>query len=282
METSRGGQDPPPSAPPDGQSPAGWYQDPQDPSRSRYWTGTAWTSWRRRGPGTRGPGTPPPPPPYRPLTVLAWAVVALLAADLVVTALSVRSDWGLLDLTNPQAQDAAAVADAEQAAWDARLSLLALLQAGLYLATGVAFVAWFHRAYQNLVAFGTEALRFTTGWAVGGWLVPILSLVRPKQLADDLWRATDPALPDQPGAAWKLVRVPPWLHAWWLLFVLWSAAGILARDPGRHPSLQQLRRVVMATLAGDVLALPAGVLACLVVIRITQRQRGRAAQAVAG
>jgi Protein of unknown function (DUF2510) len=66
VEPSRGGQDPPASAPPAGESPAGWYPDPQDPSRSRYWNGTAWTSWRRRG-----PGTPPPPPPYRPLTALA-------------------------------------------------------------------------------------------------------------------------------------------------------------------------------------------------------------------
>jgi hypothetical protein len=199
----------------------------------------------------------------------------------VVTALVVLADWGQLDLISPLTQDAAAVADAEQAAWDARLSLLAGLQAGLYLATGVAFIAWFHRACQNLVAFGTEALRFTTGWAVGAWLVPILNLVRPKQLADDLWRATDPALPDQPGAAWKQVRVPPWLHAWWLLWVLWWAAGILARDPGQDASLQQFRRAAIATLTGDALALPAGVLACLVVLRITQRQHARAAQVVA-
>ena len=103
----------------------------------------------------------------------------------------------------------------------------------------------------------------------------------PKQITDDLWRATDPALPDQPGIAWKQVRVPPWLHAWWLLFVLSWNVGILAWNPGKDPSLQQLRRVVIATLAGDVLALPAGVLACLVVGRITQRQRGRAAHLVA-
>jgi Domain of unknown function (DUF4328) len=233
----------------------------------------------RRGPGTPPP-PPPPPPPYRPLAALAWPVVVLLVAYLVLVALDGLSDWAQLDLANRLTQDPAGVTDAELDAWDARLHLLGILQLLLYLATGVAFIVWFRRAYQNLVALGTQALRFEPGWAVGGWLVPVLNLVRPKQIADDLWRATDPALPDQAGAAWKQVRVPPWLHAWWLLFLLSGVVGILAPDLGEDASIQQLRSAIIATLAGDALALPAGVLACLVVIRITQRQRGRAAHLV--
>lgn len=37
--------------------PAGWYQDPDDPSRERRWDGNEWSDDRRPG------GTPPPPPP---------------------------------------------------------------------------------------------------------------------------------------------------------------------------------------------------------------------------
>ena len=36
---------------------AGWYDDPEDAARLRYWDGTAWTDERRERP------TPPPPPP---------------------------------------------------------------------------------------------------------------------------------------------------------------------------------------------------------------------------
>jgi hypothetical protein len=199
----------------------------------------------------------------------------------VLTALGVLADWGQLDLTNRLTHDPATVTDAELATWDARLHQLSILQIVLYLATGVTFIAWFHRAYQNLVAFGTEALRYTAGWAIGAWLVPVGNLILPKQITDDLWRATDPGLPDQAGAAWKQVRVPPWLHAWWLLFLLWGAVRILAPDPGQDASVQQIRRAIVAALADDALALPAGVLACLVVLRITQRQRRRAAQLAA-
>jgi hypothetical protein len=61
----------------------------------------------------------------------------------------------------------------------------------------------FRRAYRNLPALGAESPRFSSGWAVGAWFVPFLNLVRPKQIMDDIWRASDPALPAHPGAAWK-------------------------------------------------------------------------------
>ena len=74
-----------------------------------------------------------------------------------------------------------------------RQNLIGYLQVLIYLPTGIMFIIWFRRAYQNLVAWGTEGLRFGAGWTVGGWLVPFLNLVRPKQIMNDLWRATDPS-----------------------------------------------------------------------------------------
>ena len=61
-------------------------------------------------------------------------------------------------------------------------------------------------------------------------MVPFLNLVRPKQIMNDLWRATDPKMPVQPGIAWKQVRVPLLVHAWWLLFLLSVAVGIVASN----------------------------------------------------
>jgi Domain of unknown function (DUF4328)/Protein of unknown function (DUF2510) len=274
METSQDDQDPPPAPSPIGLPAAGWYPDPENPSRSRYWSGTEWT-WHRRG-----PGTPPPPPQYRPLGTLAWVVIMLLAAYFVVTTIGVVSDWLELELINRVAEDQVAVTQAEMDASDARQNLIGILQVLIYLATGIIFIIWFRRAYRNLVAWGTESLRFEAGWTVGGWLVPFLNLVRPKQIMNDLWRATDPELPIQPGIAWKQVRVPLVVHAWWLLFLLSLAVGIVASNLRQEAStLQQFRGASIATLLGDVLILPAAVLACLVVNQITQRQRGHADKA---
>ena len=63
------------------------------------------------------------------------------------------------------------------------------------LLVAVLFLAWFRRVYRNLEALGARGLRFKTGWAFWGWFVPLLGLLRPKQLLDDVWRASDPDLP---------------------------------------------------------------------------------------
>jgi hypothetical protein len=274
METSQDDQDPPATSSSIGLPAAGWYPDPENPSRSRYWNGTAWTSWHRRG-----PGTPPPPPQYRPLATLARVVIVLLAAYFMLTAIGVGSDWLELELINRVAEDQAAVTQAELDASDSRQNLIGILQVLIYLATGIMFIIWFRRAYRNLEAWGTESLRFAAGWTVGGWLVPFLNLVRPKQIMNDLWRATDPELSVQPGIVWKQVRVPLLVHAWWLLFLLSLAVGIVASNLGGEAStLEQFRSASIVTLLSDALILPAAVLACLVVNQITQRQRGRAEQ----
>jgi hypothetical protein len=274
METSQDDQGPPSTSSSSGLPAAGWYPDPENPSRSRYWSGTDWTSWHRRG-----PGTPPPPPQYRPLGTLARVVIVLLSVYFVVTAIGLVSDWLELELANRLVEDQAAVTPAEMEASDARQGLIGILQVLIYVATGIMFIIWFRRAYRNLEAWGTEGLRFEAGWTVGGWLVPVLNLVRPKQIMNDLWRATDPELPVQPGVAWKQVRVPLMVHAWWLLFLLSLAVGIVASNFREASTLQQIRGASVVTLLSDVLILPAAVLACLVVNQITQRQRGHADKA---
>ena len=40
-------------------TPAGWYDDPEQPGQQRYWDGDAWTE--QRAPGAPAPAAPPPP-----------------------------------------------------------------------------------------------------------------------------------------------------------------------------------------------------------------------------
>jgi hypothetical protein len=162
---------------------------------------------------------------YRPLVTPARTLFVLFAVTLVLTVVALLSDWAELSLLGRIVEDPASVSPAEADASDQRQGLIALLQPLLYLGTVVAFLVWFRRAYRNLPAFGAESLRFSSGWAVGAWFVPFLNLVRPKQLADDIWRASDPALPPQPGAAWKQQRVPALLHWWWALFIATNLLG---------------------------------------------------------
>src|SRR5690606_25447855 len=89
-------------------APAGWYPDPDDPNRYRFWTGTRWTDDRRPTmPPTGSPGgraarmapTARPPSAARRwlagLSLMTW-VAAILLGGLVLTGVGTGGLGGLL------------------------------------------------------------------------------------------------------------------------------------------------------------------------------------------
>ena len=217
--------------------------------------------------------------PYRPLGGPARVVKVLVAVFTAVTLAAVVSDWLELSLLTRLLHDPDSVLDAEASASDSRQALLALLQAGAYLLTGLGFVVWFHRAYTNLPALGMEPLPFAAGWAVGAWVVPILGLFRPKQIMDSIWRGSDPNRPPHDGF-WRKGPVPALLHLWWAAYLLpWAVDRVVAAlVRNGSPTVERLRTASIGTLASDVLLLAAGVLCFELVRRATRRQQARAAR----
>jgi hypothetical protein len=57
--------------------------------------------------------------------------------------------------------------------------IVGLLQSGLGLVTGITFLKWVYRAYKNIQGFGAENLRYSPGWAVAYYFMPVLGLIRP-------------------------------------------------------------------------------------------------------
>src|SRR5262245_16484676 len=116
-----------------------------------------------------------------------WTRALLLATLLLSVA---ESFSGLLQLGLLSRAAGAGISQAEAAANDARQQVVGVLQVVVFLATGVAFLAWFHRAHKNLMALGGRDFKYTPGWAVGGFLVPFLNLVRPLQVMREVWHGS--------------------------------------------------------------------------------------------
>jgi hypothetical protein len=234
-------------------------------------------TWSRHAkPSEPSPPGLPPTSPYRPLAGRGRLVVGLLAAGILVDLVAVGSD--ALELA-PLERIASGelVTDAEADANDLRQAVIGIVQGVVFVLTAAFFIAWFHRAYSNLPALGATSLRFGRGWAVGAWFVPILSLWRPKQIANDIWRASNPVLPRDAADAWH-DPVPPLFAFWWGAFVigqsLYSGATRLSF---RADDLDELRTASSLLTAADVVGVIGGVLALLVVRRMTARQQARAA-----
>lgn len=80
--------------------------------------------------------------------------------------------------------------------------------------TAIAFIRWFHAAYAALPTIRVRQ-RHKQWWAIGGWLIPIANLFRPKQIADEIWLADHR----------RRAAVPTYVHVWWGLFIVGSLAG---------------------------------------------------------
>ena len=87
----------------------------------------------------------------------------------------------------------------------------------VFPASAVALLFWLHRASRCIHALSDVPLRFTPGWAVGWFFVPVMNVLRPYQVVAELWRRTSPA--DSEPRTSVLVL---W---WWLV---WLAPPIIA------------------------------------------------------
>jgi hypothetical protein len=148
-------------------------------------------------------------------------------------------------------------------------------QITLYIATAIVFIPWFYGAYRNLSRLGINDLRWGKGWAIGAWFVPLLNFVRPKSIANDIWRGSDPDLPARAGLPSGGV---PWYHsAWWTFFIgsgifYWLAYGNV-RDAETPSSLSSATAYLLIADSLDILA---AALAIAVVYQTVKRQRLRA------
>jgi len=159
-----------------------------------------------------------PADPPRDLSGWAWGVyvslglMALLSVLRLASAMSLRS-------TVTDGGDIIAKYDV-YSRWVGFQAVLLLIAAGV-------FITWFFQAYKNMRRLGVQEMRYGNGWAVGSWFVPILSLVRPKQMANDIWRGSERGTDINSG--WKSVPVPALVHWWWALFLIRAWSSITGR-----------------------------------------------------
>jgi hypothetical protein len=145
------------------------------------------------------------------------------------------------------------------------------------LATNIIFLIWVFRANKNCRKLGAAGMRFTPGWAVGDWFLPLFNFFRPYQIMSEIWRASHSPSDwkTQPGSL--LVRV------WWFLFLV-TVYFARTADPGLL-SLFSLPLAIngeayylpdparFIVIANHLLLIPLSVITFLIVSKIDKMQR---------
>ena len=221
--------------------------------------------------------TPSPPAPislsYATLKVgefvsikrLGGGVQVLLAANIFIALVAILTYYWQVELIQT-IQLKAGLAPGQADANDIRVRVITALSALLIVANGIVFLLWVHRATANLRCFSREPLRFTAGWAVGWFFVPLMNLVRAPQVIKQIWiRSSYPERPD----TWT-PAVVGWCWGCWLLAGLTQR---IATALGRtEASLDQLLAASWTAIGAKVIYIAAFMCAIAIVRRIDQMQ----------
>lgn len=254
-----------------------WWRQGDDGTWYRWnEAARAWEYAHREGVQTAPAKSAAPATTYRSPRPAARVVTTLLGTAAVLDAAALVAYLAELRRWNAAAAGSV-VADADVAAGDLRLRLLSAALLVVLLATVPAFLVWFHRLYTNLPALGATDLRFSSGWAIGAWFVPFLNLWRPKQIADDIWRASDPDADTVSGPHWRGRPVGGVVHFWWGLYLLSNLVNqAVVRYSVDAVGVQELRTRAVADSGAAVLDALAALAALWFVVQMTVRHERRA------
>ncbi|MEU2491064.1 DUF4328 domain-containing protein [Streptomyces sp. NPDC007883] len=153
-------------------------------------------------------------------------------------------------------------------------SLSGVVQTVTFLVCGIVFIVWFRQMRENAQLFAPDAHRKSPGWAVWGWIVPVVSLWFPRRITLDIWTASElrREVPDAPRTPVTLVNV------WWTVWICdVTLSNLASRYLVRADEADAIKQAVGLLMVADVLDIGAAVMAILVVRRLTRMQQRRAA-----
>lgn len=116
---------------------------------------------------------------------------------------------------------------------DRQALLVSRLQAPAFVIGVVALLYWVYQAYTALRSWAGRPTRFTPGWSVAFWFIPILNILRIYQVVKELWVTSeaDPKTPTSP-------RVGLWYLAYYATVV--AHLQVKALQPHIHTTTDRL------------------------------------------
>jgi hypothetical protein len=258
-------------------TPAGWYPDGKDSALLRWWDGSQWSTYTKP---VRHEPSPLVSGDQRPSLGRGWFTLSLLVENALRFSVMISAAFIALDLWGHRMFGSwlvspAEIDQSEAELYDAVGLWLSVANLALFLLTGVLFIIWLFRAHRSDRMYPAQ-LRHASGWAIGGWFVPILSLWRPPQMVLDVRRGAS-------GTGWPPTALVLWW--WWMLLVSNVVQGVAnalapSADGAFGTYVDGARRHLVVDASASVLAAVAAILA-IMVVRSTVRMVRDSPHAVA-
>lgn len=193
---------------------------------------------------------------------LTTVLKGLLGLSLLVAVANLVCDvwqWNLLTSSEISLEEAEAN--------DTRQALVGVAAILGLVVTGIVFLSWQHRANLNCRGFGASGMKFSPGWSIGYYFIPIVMLFKPYQAMKEIWKVSSNPRDweSQPGS--------PYLSWWWALWLLTGFAGqISTRLSLRADTPETLKTSTFFAILSDGFDIAVHVAAFLLVTKIIEMQ----------
>lgn len=131
---------------------------------------------------------------------------------------------------------------------DQRQQVVAISYLLILIVSGVLILKWIYRANYNARQLGANGMKFTPGWAVGWYFVPIATLWKPYQAMKEIWRVS------HAPESWQNAPTSALLPWWWLLWLVSNSLGqAVFRMSLRAEEIDELTTLNRVCVASDAL-----------------------------
>jgi hypothetical protein len=156
---------------------------------------------------------------------------------------------------------------ADMEANDIRQGIVSVIYMIIYFVLAFLVLKWIYRANYNARKLGAENMKFTPGWSIGYYFIPILAIWKPYQAMKEIWQASKNPLD------WTSQNPSGILSIWWILWLTSNILGqIIFKLSMRAEELQELIDLNLITQISDSLDIPLALVLLLIVNSIYKMQ----------
>jgi hypothetical protein len=242
-----------------------------DDGWSQAWN--RFTAWEPKAIEVPFTGTAPPDVRFSPSGSfrsgrgLAGAIVILISVSMVLGLVAAGLWGGRLGTISSFRRGAAGFQELQDSR-DVALSIDGLVVL-IVLVAGIIWLVWQHRAHSNLRALGAAQLKYTPGWAVAWWLIPIANIVMPYLIVRELYKASNP---DAGSVDWAARGGAGIVGLWWAGRLVAQALFNVGNAFSDQTGYSAMRTEAWFFVFGNLAFVGLGLLAIMVVRAIDSRQ----------
>jgi len=210
-----------------------------------------------------------------PSKLTTWLKYFLYASIIIdaIAAFSGVLQFQLLSDFNLGVYSSEALVNAAAESNDKRQQIIMVFQFCIGVTTIVVFAMWIYRANFNSRQLGAQGMKFSPGWSVGYYFIPILWFWKPYQAMKEIWQTS------KTPTSWESVTrgtVLPW---WWFFYLISNMlANASFRSSLHAKEIGELLTSTGITIASNVINIPAAIVALVLVKQIYEMQMSHVQQ----